>query len=367
MRISTLGVPLIMGCVAAFLLVGCRKPADQKADQTRSTLGFLEMDKVYDDPDWIRMLGPASERGSIIARVNGEPIKREDLDSFLVEIIHERAIRKLPLDSKSMAKVRVNSLNTLITFALEKQEAVRQNIPIDKNKVDDLYDKYRKSYAGDEEFAKTLARFGETPRTFREICANKFRVDVLREQSLGKEVEEPTEKEIEEHWAKLENQFINVNASQILFRAPARMSTLEREQKRSLAERVRAEIKEDGSNFADLVLQYSEDETTKDKGGDLGRATISALPPGIAQVLKGRPVGWISDVVAVPNGFAVFRVTKVNRLTLEQIRQFVIIDLKRERRVANYNNWLYGIRDKSNIRILDEDIKSALSGIGETK
>ena len=57
-----------------------------------------------------------------------------------------------------------------------------------------------------------------------------------------------------------------------------------------------------GENFTALARQYSEDQETKDIGGDLGKVGVDQLEPTFLDVLKGMKAGEISEPVKVPVG-----------------------------------------------------------------
>ena len=57
-----------------------------------------------------------------------------------------------------------------------------------------------------------------------------------------------------------------------------------------------------GENFAALARKYSEDQESKDVGGDLGKIGIDQIEPTFLEVLKPMKVGEISEPVKVPVG-----------------------------------------------------------------
>src|SRR4029077_15127378 len=63
-----------------------------------------------------------------------------------------------------------------------------------------------------------------------------------------------------------------------------------------------------GANFADLAKQYSED-TTNDKGGDLGWIVRVQTVPEFEQAAFGLPIGSTSDLVKTQYGFHIIKVT----------------------------------------------------------
>lgn len=72
----------------------------------------------------------------------------------------------------------------------------------------------------------------------------------------------------------------------------------------SLYNRLRA-----GEDFATLASQYSHDEMTASRGGDVGYYEKERLPPPIAEVLTRTPTDSVSEPFFIPNGVYIFKVT----------------------------------------------------------
>ncbi|HUA00163.1 MAG TPA: peptidyl-prolyl cis-trans isomerase [Candidatus Aquilonibacter sp.] len=63
-----------------------------------------------------------------------------------------------------------------------------------------------------------------------------------------------------------------------------------------------------GANFEDLAKKYSEDDGTKDKGGDLGWIVAGQTVPAFQQAAFSLPKGAISDLVRTQYGFYIIKV-----------------------------------------------------------
>ena len=59
-----------------------------------------------------------------------------------------------------------------------------------------------------------------------------------------------------------------------------------------------------GESFTALARQYSEDQETKDVGGDLGKIGVDQIEASFLEVLKPMKLGEISEPVKVPIGTA---------------------------------------------------------------
>lgn len=67
-----------------------------------------------------------------------------------------------------------------------------------------------------------------------------------------------------------------------------------------------------GLDFAEAALEYSEDETSKFLGGDLGILREEELNPWLAAAAFSLTAGEISNVVADPDGYHILQVTAID-------------------------------------------------------
>lgn len=74
------------------------------------------------------------------------------------------------------------------------------------------------------------------------------------------------------------------------------------------------ELKE-GADFAELARQVSEDDASKDEGGDMGEFYLNNAYPALSQAIASMKVGDFSEVVKSTNGF---HILKLNSKTPER-------------------------------------------------
>jgi peptidyl-prolyl cis-trans isomerase D len=96
-----------------------------------------------------------------------------------------------------------------------------------------------------------------------------------------------------------------VRASHILLKTDGKDEAAVRKQ----AEEILKEAKAPGADFAALAKKYSEDEGSKDKGGDVDYFTRGRMVPEFEQAAFSMQVGQISDLVKSQYGFHIIKVT----------------------------------------------------------
>ena len=88
-----------------------------------------------------------------------------------------------------------------------------------------------------------------------------------------------------------------------------------------------------GGNFGDLAKQYSED-TTKDKGGDLGWIVRGQTVPEFEAAAFSLPKGSISDLVKTQYGFHIIQVIErenARTQTLDEVKASIVNQLQQEK------------------------------------
>ncbi|HEX2541557.1 MAG TPA: SurA N-terminal domain-containing protein [Caldimonas sp.] len=119
-----------------------------------------------------------------------------------------------------------------------------------------------------------------------------------------------TEDELRKHYAQNEKRYTSTEerrASHILIAADKNAPKAERDQARSKAEALLAEVRKNPAAFADIARKHSQDEGSAAKGGDLDFFAKGAIE-GLDGAFEMKP-GDISGVVESSFGFHIIQVT----------------------------------------------------------
>ena len=107
-----------------------------------------------------------------------------------------------------------------------------------------------------------------------------------------------------------------------------------------------------GADFAALAKQNSDDESSRDKGGEFPtiKPKDTAVPPAIKTAVFALKPGEITDPIKQANGFYIFKLEEIVMPPYEQVRDDIYKNIKSERLTA----WLDDIKKNLKIEFKDE-------------
>jgi len=161
-----------------------------------------------------------------------------------------------------------------------------------------------------------------------------------------------------------------VRASHILFKTIGKTDA-EVEEIRKKAEDVLKKARR-GSKFEDLAKQYS-DDTTKDKGGDLGWIVQGQTVPEFEKAAFTLPPGSISDLVRTQYGFHIIKVMEhqaARTQSFEEVRGSILPVLageKADRQSGDLADQIAAAVRRANRQPLDDIAKQFKMNLAETR
>jgi foldase protein PrsA len=221
-----------------------------------------------------------------VASVNGTPISRADYNRELAQAQAE-FLKQPSLDAKSEAGqqglqgLQTQVLGWMIDQVLIEQSAMARGIKVTDAQVDAEIKRMR----GDDQarFDAWLAENGLTPESLRQ----QVRIDLL---------------------TAAVRDAVTTSVSRKVLQVHVRHILTSNE---SVAQTALAQIKQ-GQKFDAVAKKYSEDESTRNKGGDLGFLPQGAMPPSFDQVAFSLKAGQVSDIVRSEFGFHIIQVIEID-------------------------------------------------------
>jgi peptidyl-prolyl cis-trans isomerase D len=193
-------------------------------------------------------------------------------------------------------------------------DAFRQGVTVDDAEVTAAFEGHREKYRVPEK--------------------RRIRYALVDLQALRDKVRVAPD-EVERYYEDNRDQYSSpeqVHAAHILFKTEGKDEAAVRK----TADAVLAKAKA-GADFAALARQYSDDEASRDKGGDLDFFGRGAMVPEFEQVAFSLPPGSISDLVKTQYGFHIVKVIDKRPAvtkSLEEVRGQIEDQIKWERAQA---------------------------------
>ena len=291
----------------------------------------------------------------IIVKVNGDIILRSEYERTLEqnrrEVLADAALTDAEREQRLSERERV-VLRDMIDQRLLVQKGEELGINVEAQVLRQRDEIMRRNNIDttDDFEAWVLERTGEPA----EDLMDRMRENFLSQGVLGQEVSRRvivTREEIEGFYDENKDRYVRsegVRLSQIFF-------TLEGdgEAKRKQAEEVHGRVRR-GEPFAEMARRFSEDEATKEIGGDIGIYRRGMLRTEIEAAVFGQRQGFITEILEVPNGLLVLRVDQNFReglAELEEVQEEIRAELSAPRFEPEIRKYLDELRAESYIEI----------------
>jgi parvulin-like peptidyl-prolyl isomerase len=210
--------------------------------------------------------------------------------------------------------LREQVLNQLIDDALVEQEAQKQNINVSP---DDINARVQQVIADAGSQAKFDEYLKNNQLSVQDLC-QQIRANLFGEAMMARVTQNlPTSAE-------------QVHVAHILFA------------KKEDADAAVLQLSQ-GADFAQLAKQVSQDEATRDNGGDLGWFPRDIMPPEFESAAFALQPGQVSGVVSTQLGLHIIKV-------LERDPQRPLsVELAQNQRLAAFTTWVEGLRAQASI------------------
>lgn len=210
----------------------------------------------------------SSENKTIVAKVNGEPITAAQLS----ERINRPGEKALTSDGNVPEERKINVVNNIVEEEIVLQAALKEGL------------------------------LKKSERLRREIMREYFQ-DKLANN-------EPTEKELKAYYEQYKKDLDQVHFRQILVKGGTSDTALKN------AKEILTKLKSQDKTvtFAQLAEKYSDDETTKSRGGDMGLVHSDQLTPEVTAALATlQKPGDVSDIVKTDAGYLLYQLVEDRR------------------------------------------------------
>ena len=297
-------------------------------------------------------------------------------DVITLSEVRELALSINPTSTEAIDENAV--LQQMIEQKLFEQEAEKLGIKVTEAELDASIKQVQQKFGlNDEQMVEVLKKQNLTPESFRE----QWRLQTLGNKLLESQLKNKivvTEEEIKNYYvekygasapestgtAVTETKAGEVKIAHILISA----RTPDAEEKASKV----AELAKSGQDFGALAKEYSEDNLSSDKGGDLGYFKKGDLIETLEVAVDTTPVGGITGPVESPAGYHIIKVLerteseKVEKVEKdsdsdaesdkvlaidEETRKEITDILYKQKAEAQLKTWLDSIKENAYIEV----------------
>lgn len=293
------------------------------------------------------------ELPAVLAKVNGEEIKKTDFDQAL-ESIQQRAGSTVPEDQRD--RVYRGLLDELIGMKLLQQEADERKIEVTDAELNQNIEVFKQHVGGDAGFTQALEAQQLSLDTFREQTRSEIRVGKMLETEVGAKVAvEP--KDLQDFYDKNPDQFTEperVRASHILLTVPEDADAKTKEAARTKAAGLLKQVRA-GGDFAALAKKHSQDPGNAPNGGEIGFFQRGQMVPPFEKAVWALQPGEVSDVVETQFGVHVIKMAErlpARTLTLDEVKPQLEQFLKDKQRQEKTAAFVNSLKSKGKVQVL---------------
>jgi peptidyl-prolyl cis-trans isomerase C len=281
---------IVVSLVVAIALAGTAFSAEKKKPSSKKTA----------------VVAPATS--SVVAKVNGAPITREELERALKFMLAQNPSKKeLTAEEKKKADTAV--LDQLISAELLYQAGKKLTVADIDNRVEAQMKQGKAKFPSTEAYDKALKASGLSEKDLKEFARKEIYINNLIEKEIASKVtvsDDQAKKFYDENIEKFK-QPETVQASHILIGVDSKASAEEKskanEKAAALLKRAKA-----GDDFAALAKSDSTCPSAQ-QGGNLGFFAKGQMVPAFETAAFSLKPGEISDVVETQFGYHIIKVT----------------------------------------------------------
>lgn len=245
---------------------------------------------------------------AVVAKVNGQDIKKEDLlQGLQIAQMQLAQMGRLPQGAPPASFYR-EVLDNLIAQKLLQQEAKKQGIQADEKEVEQQIATLKKRFPTEQDFQKALASQGINEAALRQEARDTIAFQkYLKTEVLGGPV---TEQAARDFYNKNQDKMQRperVHVRHILVKAEANAPAADKAKAREKAEALLARV-QGGEDFAKVAQEGSDDKSSGPRGGDLSWvARGQTVPPFENAAFALKNPNDLSGVVETSYGYHVIQ------------------------------------------------------------
>ncbi len=256
---------------------------------------------------------PGTESNVVVARVSGEIITERQMLAAIQELSTRRIMMSPEQQKQRNTVLFKGAMDNLIIAALLKIEARKNNVTVDKAKVDQQMQQLAGRYPSREEFLKAVAGQGFTEAEVRESVEESLGMQEMINLAT-RDVPLPSEEEMQKFYESSPQLFAvpeQAHIAQIFIKVDPNSTLEQKADIRKKIEQIRTDIESKKTSFSDAAAKFSQDAASAPKGGDLGLIARTAMNKQLGEVIFGTAPGAMTPVIDDQGGYRLIQLVEL--------------------------------------------------------
>jgi parvulin-like peptidyl-prolyl isomerase len=273
--------------------------------------------------------------------VRGEKleIRRPELEKAYLQFKANATLRNQPIPADRREELEAMLLDRLVVTQLLLNRSSATDRETGRLQAEEFVANVIREAGSESSFNRQLIALGFTREGFEAQVRERATCEAVVERELHDKIK-VSEPEIQEYYDSNQDTLQRpamAQARHILFstrdaQTQAEISDAAKADKRQLAESVLKRVRQ-GESFPDLVREYSDDTSSKERDGEYVFPKGQMAPEFEAAAFSLEP-GKISDVVTTRFGYHIIKLIQIippEPIALDQIKEELQVKLKREK------------------------------------
>ena len=306
--------------------------------------------------------------GGVAATVNGMNIKEDTITKQIMSTRESAGKTKdkdwaqyLADQGLTPESYRESLIKSYANQYLLTQAEKEYDIKVTDEDVEEAWQNAAKSYGGEENFEKFLKQIGYDKDTYKQSLESSVAQQKLKDKVAPEKT--PSDDEIVSYINENLSTYNDARRSEnLLIKVDSDASEEDDAKAKATAQEALDKINSGELSFEDAVKQYSEDDGSKEKSGDVGWDKLTSFVTEYQNALSQLSKGQVSGLVKTEYGYHIIKctdvfhvddkVTSIDQIPSE-IREKISDTVKSNNASNDYSKWLQEYQDKADIKIND--------------
>ncbi len=292
-----------------------------------------------------------------LVKFDGGKVTQKEMDKYLVFLKNQDPASVPAETDPQYVVLQQNIADSLVVLKLLEGYGAKNGFTVTDTELSAEYDKLIQSYPSKADFEKDLI----DRKIDKSFLDEQMNSQILRDKIYAKVTEKVSISDAEsqkyyddnkETLFKVPDQ-VKVSHILIKFNTPAGeqvTDAIKAEAKKKIDD-VASQLN-NGADFAELAIKYSEDTASAVNGGDIGFVSQGQTVPEFESVAFAQDIGKVSDVVETTYGYHILKVTEKKASyvqTFDEVRDTIKSYLLSNKQMEEWQKFVYSLVDASKI------------------